>query len=128
MSTFEQIQKFVQRIEEGLEGTWQYENGRQYLTFAKPPEVSGIGKLMLANDAGLKPDRTLEYEIVFVEDNIGNEVFINIMVKTSGEKIQYQLKLDYMNSYIGDMHLIDSNGLILYYRRLIPRTADDSPQ
>ena len=127
MSTFEQIQKFVQRIEEGLEGTWQYETGRQYLTFVKPPEVGGIGKLMLANDAALKSDRTLEYEIVFVEDNIGNEVFINIIVRTSGEKIQYQLTLDYMNSYIGDMYLTDSSGLHLYYQRLMPRTAADSP-
>ncbi len=119
------IQRQIELIEKGLNGVWAFEGGVQYVWFIKPPVIGGWGKLLLSNKEDFSEmQQQLEFEVIFVNGN-ENIAFINVMVNTSGQKIQYRLVIDYLNSYIGNMYLIDSTGLYLYFRRLVPRTALD---
>ncbi len=122
------IERYIELIENGLEGIWVYEGvPAQYISFEKPSTIGGLGKLILSATADLKEPQTIEYEVVFVENPNplgGDVVFINIFVKTSNQKIQYQLVINFLNSWIGAMYLIDPQGRYLHYHRLEPRIME----
>jgi hypothetical protein len=114
--------KQIALIEDGLEGVWVLDTiveqpNKKYLSFIKPNEIGGWGKLMLSERPDIVEYVLLEYEVLVSGDN---NAFINVRVMSVGQIIQYAL--DFLNSWQGILRLDDSNGLRHYYNRLIPRT------
>lgn len=116
------IERYIELVENGLEGTWSLDSPiPQFISFSKPSEIGGRGKLVISANADLSKPQTIEYEILFVDNPnpIGHDfVYMNIYVKTSNQKIQYQLLIKYLASYVGKMQIIDSNGRSLYYDKV----------
>ena len=122
------VDRFIELIENGLKGTWVYEGiPEQFICFEKPAEIGGLGKLIISETVDLKNPQTVEYEIIFVDNPnpIGHDfIYMNIYVKTSGQRIQYQLVLNFLNSWVGAMYLV-LDGRFLHYHRLVPRKLED---
>ena len=120
-----QMRRYLELIEEGLEGQWEYEGiPPQFLFFTKPPVIGSWGILRISKGKDLLSDQIVEYEVVYVanDDILGDHlIFINLHLSTPDQTIQYRVQLDFLNSYTGGMHLIDTNGKTLYYHRVEPR-------
>jgi len=126
--TNEQIEKQVKIIVDGLEGNWylnEISDNTQKIRFDKPASSDKQGNLTIWQLPVKEVNRILQYEILMDEFGI---VYMDMFVKTSGEKIQYRLQIDYLNSYIGNLYLIDSDNTKMYYVREEPRTAESVQQ
>ncbi|NOT91038.1 hypothetical protein [Ferruginibacter sp.] len=125
--TDEQKRKQIQLVIDGLEGNW-YLNGvsdnTQKIRFDKPASIDEKGSLTIWQLPVKEADRIVQYEILM--DDVGN-VYMDMFVKTSGEKRQYRLQIDFLNSYIGDLYLIEGD-IKMYYVREKPRTAETNQQ
>ena|SRR5947207_7625793 len=110
--------KEILRIQDALQGYWELEHDVpvQYLQFIKPLNEGEKGKIILSNSPDLIEARQeLEYEIILSENDV---VFMNLIVKTSGQTIQQRMNL--FSSGMEVRFLNGAKGEYRHYRKIAP--------
>lgn len=122
----EQIKKIEIDILDALEGDWILDTfndkERQVITFAKPMPDNVWGVITIWETPLVYISNHVQYRLLII--NEGKDIFLDIMVNTSGQINQYALSIDYLNSYAGKMYLTDHLGHKLNYNRLTPRIQE----
>ena len=110
-------------IVEGLYGEWVLygDPPKHSITFLKKTNSQQYGKVMFKNLPEDKIYQIIEYEVLV--DDLRN-VYIDLIIETSGQRIQHKQNIDFMNSWIGQLVMNDVDGKVLHYDRLIPRELE----